>query len=168
MVTPRTDRSKQLRRILWLSRINAYSIVVIAAAFGLLCVVLLEPAGILVGAAVTAAGLMEIRGHRRLRSGIPGAREWMAGSQLWLVLCVLAYCGWRLLAFDSEDPLAVLGEAKLLKFTAQVAGYSQEMLEDLVTLVYTLTYKLVALVTLLLQGGLALHYWVKVGRLERR
>lgn len=167
-MTRNEDLSKPLKRMLWLSRINAYSIVVIASGFGLLCVILLEPAGILVGAVVTGAGLMEIRGHRRLRSGVPGARNWMAGSQVWLVACVLTYCAWRLLAFDPEQPLAVLGDAALLETTAAIAGYSHEMLEDLVTLVYTLTYKLVALVTLVLQGGLASYYWVKVGRLERR
>lgn len=167
-MTPKDDHARQLKRILWLSRINAYSIVIIASAFGLLCLAMLEPVGILVGAAVTGAGLMEIRGHRRLRSGIPGAQRWMAGSQVWLISCVLAYCAWRLLAFDPEQPLAVLGDAALLETTAAIAGYSHEMLEDLVTLVYTLTYKLVALVTLVLQGGLASYYWVKVGRLERR
>ncbi len=167
-MTQTEDHARKLKRLLLLSRFNAYSIVIIAATFGLLCVVLWEPAGIFVGAAVTSAGLMEIRGHRRLRAGIPGARKWMAGSQVWLVVCVLAYCGWRLLAFDPENPLAVLGDAELLKVTASVAAISQAMLEDLVTLVYTLTYKLVACVTLVFQGGLALYYWVKVGRLEGR
>jgi hypothetical protein len=162
------DHPKKLKRILLLSRLNAYSIVIIAATFGLLCVVLLEPAGIFVGAAVTAAGVMEIRGHRRLRSGVPGAREWMAGSQVWLVVCVLAYCAWRLAAFDPENPLALLGDAELLRVTAATAGFSEGMLEDLVTTVYTLTYKLVAGATLVLQGGLATYYWVRVGQLEGR
>jgi hypothetical protein len=165
-VTQKDDHSKALKRILLLSRLNAYSIVVIAGSFGLLCVVLFEPTGIVVGAAVTAAGLMEIRGHRRLRAGVLGARAWMAGSQAWLVGCVLIYCAWRLLAFDPEDPLAVLGDAEMLRTTASLAMVPPGMLEDLVTTVYTLTYKLVAVLTVVFQGGLALYYWVKVGRLE--
>ncbi len=68
----------------------------------------------------------------------------MAGSQVWLARCVLARCAWRLAAFDVEDPLMVPGDAELLKLTAQMAGSSQGMFEDRVTLVYTLTNKLVA------------------------
>jgi hypothetical protein len=160
------EKAKQLKRILRLSKLNAYSVAVIAGTFGLLCVVLLELGGVIVGAGVTAAGLMEIRGHRRLQAGERGARSWMVGSQVWLIVCVLAYCGWRLAAFDPADPLAVLGDAELLKSTAESALIPQGMLEDLVTRVYTLTYRLVAVATLVLQGGLAAYYWVKVGRLE--
>ena len=162
------DHSKQLARVLFLSKLNAYSIVIISGTFGLLCLFMLDPVGIIVGAAVAAAGLMEIRGHRRLRSGSPGARNWMAGSQVWLVVCVLAYCAWRLAVFDPDDPLAALGDTELLETTVSLAAFPQGMLEDLVTTVYTLTYKLVAGVSLLFQGGLALYYWVKVGRLERQ
>ena len=163
---PIDDHQKLRKHVLRLSKLHAYSVAFIAGSFGLLCVVLLEPAGIIVGGAVTAAGVMEIRGHRRLETGSPGAREWMVGSQVWLILCVMAYCGWRLWSFDPEDPLAILGDAELLRSTAEQALIPEGMLEDLVTRIYTLTYKLVAAATLVLQGGLAAYYWVKVGRLE--
>ena len=101
-----------------------------------------------------------------LQRGEPGARQWMAGSQVWLIVCVLIYCAWRLLAFDPEDPLAVLGDAEMLRTAASLAMMPPGMLEDLVTTVYTLTYRLVALLVFLFQGALGLYYWVRVGKLQ--
>ncbi len=165
-MTPEEKHHKQLKRVVRLSKLNAYSIAIIAGSFGLLCVVLLELSGIIVGAAVAATAIFEIRGHRMLQRGEPGARQWMAGSQVWLIVCVLIYCAWRLLAFDPEDPLAVLGDAEMLRTAASLAMMPPGMLEDLVTTVYTLTYRLVALLVFLFQGALGLYYWVRVGKLQ--
>jgi hypothetical protein len=159
-------RQKQLRRVLRISKINAWSVTIISGGFAVLNLIGMSLVGVLVGGGVAGAGLMEMRGHRRLEAGQSGARQWMVFSQAWLVLCVLAYCGWRLAALDPADPFAMLGDTTGLNQLVAIAGISTEELGGLFIQIYTYTYGAVAALTLVFQGGLGLYYWVRVGRLE--
>ena len=106
---PETDEHAQRRRrLIRLSKINGWSVTVIAGGFALLSLFSLSWAGVFVGAVATGSGVMEIRGHRRLEAGRPGARGLMVGSQVMLVLCVLLYCAWRLASFDPVQQIADL------------------------------------------------------------
>ncbi len=159
------EHARRLKRLLRISRVNGWTVVVIAGLFGLLSLLTLDVAGFLVGAGVTGAGAMEIVGHRRLENGQSGARGFMVGSQGWLIFCVLIYCTWRLFIFDVDDPLAILGDSELLRSVATSGGLPMSVLEGMVTLVYQLMYRLVAALTLIFQGGLGLYYWLRVGAL---
>jgi len=157
---------KQVRWLVRISKINAWTVAVTAGVFGLVSLVTGSLAGVVVGAGVSASGFIEMRGHRRLAAGQAGARQWMAGSQVWLVTCVLAYCGWRLAIFDSGHPLALLGDETMVLQAAGMVGMTGAELGDLVTKIYRWTYGSVAGLTVLFQGGLGLYYWSRIGRLE--
>jgi len=159
-------QEKQLRRVLRISKINAWTVTIISGGFAVLNLIGMSLIGVLVGGGVAGAGLMEMRGHRRLEAGEPGARDWMVFSQVWLILCVLAYCGSRLAALDPADPFALLGDPDGLHELVALAGISLEELGDLFVQIYTYTYGAVAALTVVFQGGLGLYYWVRVGRLE--
>ncbi len=163
---PEAVSEKQLRRLVRISKANAWTVAVIAGVFALLSLLTGSLAGALVGAGVSAAGFIEMRGHRLLVSRRPGARQWMTGSQVWLMLCVAAYCGWRLAIFDSAQPFALLGDQTMASELAGMVGISAGELGELVTRIYRLTYGLVLGVTVGVQGGLGLYYWSRVGRLE--
>ena len=164
---PETDEHARRRRLIRLSKINGWSVTGIAGGFALLSLFSLSWVGVIVGTVATGAGITEIRGHRRLEAGRPGARGLMVGSQVMLVLCVLLYCWWRLASFDPDDPLAIIGGAEgQIRELAELAFVSMSELEAQVARIYALTYKLVAGLTLALQGGLALYYWVQVGRVQ--
>lgn len=165
---PETDEHAQRRRrLIRLSKINGWSVTVIAGGFALLSLFSLSWAGVFVGAVATGSGVMEIRGHRRLEAGRPGARGLMVGSQVMLVLCVLLYCAWRLASFDPEDPLAIIGSAEVqIRELAELGFISMSELEAQVAELYSLTYRLVAVLTLVVQGGFGFYYWVQVGRVH--
>ncbi len=167
-MTTDDPQEKQIRRVLRISKFNAWTVTVISGLFAVLSLFGMSLPGVLVGGGVVAAGLMEMRGHRRLEAGEPGARDWMAFSQVWLILCVLIYCGWRLAALDPEDPFALLGDSSSLVQLVEIAGISLEELGELFVQIYTYTYGAVAALTVVFQGGLGLYYWVRVGRLEGR
>jgi len=167
VVTQTDSHTQRAARVVRLSKFNGWSVACIAGGFAVLSLFSLSLSGIIVGAAVCGAGVMEIKGHQRLESQESGARGLMAGSQVVLVGCVVLYCWWRLWSFDPADPLAILGGFKnQLTDLAELALIPIGQLEAQVIQVYTLTYQLVAGLTLLLQGGLGLYYWVQVGRVE--
>ncbi len=162
------EHRKKKQRILRISKLNAWSITFIAGAFTALGLLSLSWAGVLVGASVTGAGLAEIRGYRKLAAGEPDARTWMTGSQIWLMFCVLLYCGWRLATLDVSDPFAVLGDsANILELTSAM-GLSKAAVADLFIKAYLWTYGLVAALTCIFQGGLAVFYWVNIGKLQSK
>jgi hypothetical protein len=167
-MTTEDAQEKQTRRVLRISKFNAWSVTVISGLFAVLSLLGMSLPGALVGGGVVAAGLMEMRGHRRLEVGEPGARDWMVFSQVWLILCVFGYCGWRLAALDPADPFALLGDTTGLNQLVGIAGISTDELGELFIQIYTYTYGAVAALTLVFQGGLGLYYWVRVGRLEGR
>lgn len=149
-----------------ISKINAWSVTLIAGFFTLLSLIGLSVAGIVVGAAVTAAGIIELQGQKALQTDPARARLWMVGSQVWLLTGVLSYCGWRLMMLDPADPLAVFGsEAGQLLQMVEIMGISSAELEHLFVQAYRITYGLIAGLTVLFQGGLALYYRSRIGRL---
>ena len=161
---PETQRLKRLLRI---SKANGWCVACVAGGFACISLLSLSLAGVLVGGVVRAAGVMEIKGHRRLEAGLSGARGLMAGSQVLLVICVVLYCWWRLVSFDSSNPLALVGSFEgQIRQMAELALVPMSEIERQVTEIYMLAYRLIAGVTLLFQGGLGLYYWVQVGRVE--
>ncbi len=161
-----TDESQALtRKILRISKLNAWSVTIIAGTFTFLSLLGLSLAGITVGLAVTIAGPIEMRGHRKLANHEPDARRWMVGSQVWLMACVLAYCSWRLMSLDPENPFAVFGDAAQVFALVEAMGLPMEQLRTLFVQAFTITYALIAGLTVLFQGGLALYYRSRIGKL---
>jgi hypothetical protein len=160
------DPDKIRKWIRQTSGLNGWSVTVIAGLFTVASLIGWSPVGVIIGLAVTGAGGMELHGRRRLATGQPGARDWMAGSQLWLLTCVLVYAAYRLLGFDWGAPLSDLSPEEVRQLSI-VTGFHGDFLGQLVSMLFGTIYVVVAAVTLVYQGGLGLYYWRRVGWLER-
>jgi len=161
------DPSARLQRIRRISTVNAWSVTVLAGSFTVLNLLGLSLPGVLVGAAVTAAGPIELHGLKRLEADPGRARTWMVGSQVWLIVCVLTYCVWRLLSLDPDNPFEVFGDAAQVFELVEVFGIPKAYLASLFIQAFYITYGLVAGLTLLVQGGLSVYYASRIGHLMR-
>mgnify|MGYP001318487567 CR=1 FL=1 len=160
------DIARSKKRLMLISRVNAFSVIVLALLFGALSLLGRSAPGCLVGLGLVGAGVVEVIGHRRLDAGQSGARHRMVLGQLIMISVVLIYCSWRLFSFDAADPLAGMPDlAQILQGIADMGIVNLEMLKAQVGWAYVLTYRLVAVVVTLSQGLLALYYWRAVGGL---
>jgi len=141
---------------------NAWSVTLLSGAFTVGSLIFWSPVGIVVGVAVVGAGLMELRGRGLLLRNASGAREWMALSQVWLLMTVLIYAAHRLWVFDWNAPLSDMSMQETMQLTV-LTGLHGELLGRFVAGVYGLIYGVVAVVTVVYQGGLALYYWLHAG-----
>ena len=163
-----TDEVARLtQKITRISTFNAWSVTFIAGSFAVLSLLALSVPGVVVGAAVAAAGPTELYGQRKLEDDPRTARTWMVGSQVWLMVCVLSYCAWRLLSLDPDNPFVVFGDAAQVFELVEVFGIPQSYLASLFIQAFYITYGLIAALTLLFQGGLAVYYRTRIGRIIR-
>lgn len=147
---------KTVRRLIAFSRVNGWSVVIIAALGALAALALSDWSSVGVGVLLAGAGAMEVHGNRRLQCRDESGMRWLVRSQLAVLAIILVYCLARLGSFDREtatgnltpDMAAVLNEA----------GISQQDILPLVQMVFYVTYGTVAIVTVVYQGGLALYY----------
>src|SRR3954467_4700730 len=103
-----TPSEKVLRRVLLISAIDGWSVIVIAALGTLLTLLLGDLSGLVVGALVLIAGIMELRARRRLqRRDVMGMKH-LVQAQLLLLSAILVYCASRLGSFDQETMLGNL------------------------------------------------------------
>ncbi|MFI5357415.1 MAG: hypothetical protein ACHQ4G_08785 [Opitutales bacterium] len=143
-------------RVYRLARIDGTGVLAIAGAFALAAGFVGDRMGVTIGLLVAGAGAVELHGAQLLRDGETRAMGWLITSQFYLLAVVLAYCAWRLLNFDPAFVDTVLTPEMRAGFLQ--AGYAPGELHELVRRIYYATYSVVAVVTLLYQGGMALFY----------
>ncbi len=157
MTTPvPTPQEKALKRVLLVSAIDGWSVVVIAVLGTLLTLLLGDLAGVGVGLLVLAAGIMELRARRRLKRRDVAGMKQLVRAQLLLLAVVLVYCASRLGSYDQESMLANLTPD--MKAMLKESGVEVSEILPLVQMFFFATYGIVALLTLLFQGGLILYY----------
>ena len=149
-----------LQRVLTISRLNGWSVVVISALGSLLALAIGDLLSALIGLLVLAAGLMEVRGHRQLQQRNPAGLILLVRSQLFLLAVMLVYCAGRLGSFDADTALASLTPD--LEVMLAEAGLDKSSLLPLVRSAFFALYSAVAAITLMSQGGLALFYRSKI------
>ncbi len=145
-----------LQRILHLSAINGWSVVIIAGLGTLLSALLVQSVGVAIGLLVTCGGVMELRGRRRLRRGDPTGMTLLVRAQL-LVLGVIAiYVVTRLFSYDAETVLGnVTPEMQAVFDEAEVVPRD---LLPVIQIAFYAIYGVVLAVVVFYQGGLALYY----------
>jgi hypothetical protein len=161
MPTPTLSPAEiSLQRVLTVSRLNGWSVVVISALGSLLALAMGDLLSALIGLLVLAAGLMEVRGHRQLQQRNPAGLILLVRSQLFLLAVMLVYCAGRLGSFDADTALASLTPD--MEVMLAEAGLDKSSLLPLVRTAFFALYSVVAAITLIYQGGLALFYRSKI------
>lgn len=161
MASEPTPQEKILQRILFVSAVDGWSIAVLAVLGSLASLLLGDLVGVCIGCLVLAAGMMELRGRARLKRRDASGMKLLIRAQFFLLSVILVYCVSRLGSFDAETAMgnltpdmdASLRELGLTR--AQVLAYTRMM--------FYVVYSVVAVVSLLFQGGLALYYRRRVG-----
>ena len=151
-----TPPEKTLKRILLITAIDGWSIIVLASLGVLLTFILGDWVGSCVGLLVLAAGVMEIRGRRRLTQRDASGMQQMVRAQLFLLAVILVYCASRLGSFDADTALASLTPD--MEAMLKEAGLARADILPIVRTAFIATYGLVAFLSLLFQGGLILYY----------
>ena len=147
---------RALEKVLRISRLNGWSVVVLAGCCTLVTVLIGDWTGILVGLLVVASGLMEVRGNRMLRRRNAAGVSWLIRAQVFLLGVILVYASVRIVGFDRE--FAAQNFSPLMRTALEQLELSLEDLLLLVRLAVRGFYGAVMLGACLYQGGLALYY----------
>ncbi len=155
---------KALGRVLAIARVDGWSIVIVAALSGLSS--LFQPSWLFTGTAalVVLTGLAELHGRRVLQRGDRRGLHWLIGAQLTLLTVIWAYawCRWRF--FDAAALWAELPALAQTEIDRQLnaAGLIPELDRPLLLqMMNALVCIILAILTLLYQGGLATYYALK-------
>ncbi len=157
-----TKQDKALKRVLKISRVNGWSVVIFAGLGILLALALGDLASAGLGLLVGGAGWMELHGHKRLKRRDPEGMTWLVRSQMFLLSVVLVYCASRLGSFDNETMLS--GLTPEMESLLKESGIERADLVPMVRLAFFSTYITitVAALTVLYQGGMAFYYRRKI------
>ena len=86
-------KEKIIHGVATVSKWNGGSIALFAGLCTLFSLAFQDWLYVLVGIAITASGVMELKGRKKLLNGQPDAGKWLKGSQLWLLGLIIAYVG---------------------------------------------------------------------------
>jgi len=159
-----------LARVVRISGIDGRVLVFLAGGFGVLSALGADWLGAAVGGLAAGAGLIELRGRRRLQnSDITGVR-WLVRSQLILLAVVLSYAVYQYFTYDPTQTLAkfeklmadIQQSSGMEPFSmAQSLGMSPAEFQTMLKRWVHQTYFAVGFGTVLCQGGLAYYYHLK-------
>jgi hypothetical protein len=147
---------KSLRRVLLVSAIDGWSIAVFAGLCTLVSLVFGEWVGVYIGALITGAGILELRGRTRLIKGNITGLSWLIRAQVLILAVVGLYAFRNLLAFDEAALVAEITPE--IRNAMDQIGLSITDLQKLMKPVYYGLYLTVIGLTLIFQGGMALYY----------
>ena len=148
--------SETLRRVLRLARFDGMSVLIVAGGFALLSGASGDVSGAVVGLLIAGAGAIELHGVTLLRAGENGMK-WLVSSQLYLMATILGYVGYRLANPNVAWMLPyVTGEAA--EPIIQAAQQQGMTVEQALIGAMSLFYLMVAALTVVYQGGMAVYY----------
>jgi hypothetical protein len=148
-------------RVLRIARMDGLSVLGVAGFFSLLAAGAGETRSAIVGVVVALAGAIELHGASLLQHGDVRGMNWLVRSQIFLLMVLLAYCGWRLTWVDLEPLRTAFHTTLRMPLMQQMWATNQEMgiTEDqFLVQSYTLVYLSLAIATLVYQGGMTLYY----------
>ena len=154
--SPLTPPQLALKRVIGISRLNGWSVVIVAGLGALLALALGDWPSTGIGLLIAVFGGLEVHGNHLLRKRDPGGLQWLVRSQMLVLALILAYCASRLGSFDADTALANLTPD--MEAMLKEAGLTRADIVPLVHRMYLAIYISVALASLVYQGGLALYY----------
>lgn len=152
--TPPLLPEETLARVHRLARMDGMSVLAISSVFAVLAAMQRDFAGTFVGLAVAGAGAIELHGTALLRDGRERGMNWLVASQLFLLASILTYCAVRLQNF--EIPTLPPELRTMVETTAEQLGMTPDRY---VMLTHRTTLWMVAGLSTLYQGGMALYYF---------
>ncbi len=156
-----TPSDKALQRVLTISRLNGWSVIVVAGLGVLLALALGDLSSVAIGLLGVASGVMEVRGHKKLKRRDPTGMKLLVRSQLFLLAIILVYCASRLGSFDADTVMGNLTPD--MEAILKEGGIEKAEILPLVRMMFLTIYCTVAVTCLIYQGGLALWYRRKTG-----
>jgi hypothetical protein len=145
-----------LRRVIKLSRLNGWSVVIIAGACALGSLAFGDFPGALVGLLVTLGGAMEVRGCRMLQGSDARGMRWLVRSQLVVLAAIWAYALWCLGSYN--DQALRSGLTPKMRTTVGELGFTVDEILPLARQLDRILYGSVMAAALIYQGGMVLHY----------
>lgn len=142
-----------LGRVLRVARFDGGGALILGALFAVASAAVRDVPFAAVGLLAAGAGAIELHGVALLRTGDARGMNWLMASQLVLLVAILGYCGLRV--GYVEVPELPEKMKTLVTTSAQQLGMS---VEEYFRFVNRLTAGVVAVVSLLYQGGMALYY----------
>lgn len=159
IATEPTKAEKTLKRVLFISAFDGWSIIVIAVLGILITLAMGDYSGLAVGLLIAAAGGMELRGRKLLKRRDPSGMKLLVRSQLFFLAVILVYCATRLGSFDEAT---VMGNSTPdMEAAMKELGIQKADLLPMVRSTFFALYSGVALGTLIYQGGMTLYYRAK-------
>ncbi len=161
MRTPPLSSDPHLRRVLAVARGDGWSVIVVAALGGALSLVQGGWGVASAAAMVIVGGVGELHGRRQLLRGEPRGLRWLIAAQAWLLVVVCTYAWWRWRYFDAAAFWTQLPAVAQGEITRQLvtAGFDPEWDRPIfLQTMNALVCFILATLTMLYQGGLALYY----------
>jgi len=165
-----------LTRVMRISVIDGRVLVFLAGGFGLISLVMADWLGALVGGLAAGAGMIELRGRRRLLANDITGVNWLVRSQIVLLTVILTYVVYRYFTYDPlpslhqiEQAFASAQRAQGMDPTtlAEMIGMTNEQMLTLAKKSAHSAYLTIGVATLLCQGGLAYYYHRKGPIIDR-
>ena len=163
-----TPQEKALKRVLTISWLDGWCLIVIAGLSLLITLLLLEPMGVAISLLILTSGIMELRGRRTLKRRDPDGMRLLTRAQLFVLSVILVYCARCIGSFDAgylkEQVIPEIRQLLMSWFGINLDEFLQQgglTVQELVSLAHKavwLLYGTVAGVSLIYQGGLALWY----------
>lgn len=128
----------------------------LAGLFSLLAAYQRDGIGAVAGCLAAAVGVIELNGVNRLRQASVSGLSWIIGSQIALLLTVLAYAILRATTFDPDTVARLITTETRAEFAE--LGLREDQILPMLEKSYVGVYVTVALVSVVYQGGMALYY----------
>lgn len=146
-----------LHRVMRIARLDGWSIAIVAGLCALVSLATGDLIGGIVGIIVSAGGVVEIRGLRRLtQHDADGGMTLLIRAQLIVLISIWLYALGKLAGFDAES--AMSGMTPDMKTMIDQVGLTTADITRLLRVTFYGMYVTVLIVTLIYQGGLALYY----------
>ena len=153
-----SSKQKLVRRIVFVSGMNGWSIAGMGVLGGLFSLLTGGWLGGFLCFLIIFAGWMELKGRTKIKQGLKEAGRWLTASQIWLLLVIVFYAGFQLASFDALDPMAKFSPEMKNPLDTQI-GLDSQAINLLVTKLYYTIYISLIVAAFLYQGGLGLYYW---------
>lgn len=154
-----------LNKVLKTSRLNGWSVALFAGLCTGIATLLGDHIGFLVGLAVVASGIMEVRGNRLLHRRDSNGMRLLIRAQYLLIAVIHVYAITRILSFSGERLLETLTPA--VRESLDAFALDPDELKQFVQTLTWVIYGAVILATWIYQGGLAFYYSRRKGLVEQ-